>query len=138
MKLTQRSAKPTNDDNLIPLINIVFLMLIFFMVAGHIQAGDLFPVTPPASSSDAGLTPERLEILLAADGRMAVEGQGMEEAQLTQWLAERLSETAVPLQQSVIAIKADSAVTARQLDDTLDILRNAGAQKVTLLTRQGG
>ncbi len=34
--LTPR-RRPASDDNLIPLINIVFLLLIFFMVAGQMQ-----------------------------------------------------------------------------------------------------
>ena len=37
MKFTKKNIKQTNDDNLLPLVNIIFLLLIFFMIAGVIQ-----------------------------------------------------------------------------------------------------
>ena len=46
-----RSKKPNSnsDDNLIPLINIVFLLLIFFMVAGQMQKPLATDITLPVS-----------------------------------------------------------------------------------------
>ena len=43
MKITSPIQKRVfgNDDNLVPLINIIFLLLIFFMVAGNITASDV-------------------------------------------------------------------------------------------------
>ena len=37
MKLPLNSNKKINDNNLLPLVNIIFLLLIFFMIAGVIQ-----------------------------------------------------------------------------------------------------
>lgn len=44
----KRGSAPaaSNDDHLIPLINVVFLMLIFFMLAGQIRASDGLPFFP--------------------------------------------------------------------------------------------
>ena len=36
MKLKTRDTIKNNDDNLLPLVNIIFLLLIFFMLAGVI------------------------------------------------------------------------------------------------------
>ena len=36
MKLKNKTNKTYNDDNLLPLVNIIFLLLIFFMLAGVI------------------------------------------------------------------------------------------------------
>ena len=36
MKLKNKINKIYNDDNLLPLVNIIFLLLIFFMLAGVI------------------------------------------------------------------------------------------------------
>jgi biopolymer transport protein ExbD len=50
MKLCNEAVHKKNDsdDNLIPLINVVFLMLIFFMVAGQIQKSDAIKLQPPS------------------------------------------------------------------------------------------
>jgi biopolymer transport protein ExbD len=37
MRLQQQKKFITKDDNLLPLVNIIFLLLIFFMIAGVIQ-----------------------------------------------------------------------------------------------------
>lgn len=71
MKVGQsiQHKKPNQDDNLIPLINIVFLMLIFFMVAGHISESDPIKVQAPSSISDKQDKLEPMVIVVAADGR---------------------------------------------------------------------
>ena len=37
MKLTTRKKSEYDDDGLLPLVNIIFLLLIFFMIAGVIE-----------------------------------------------------------------------------------------------------
>tara|TARA_B100000900_G_C20515634_1_gene689926 strand:+ start:536 stop:934 length:399 start_codon:yes stop_codon:yes gene_type:complete len=37
MKLKNRKRKDYDDDSLLPLVNIIFLLLIFFMIAGVIE-----------------------------------------------------------------------------------------------------
>ena len=37
MKFAEKNIKTKNDDNLLPLVNIIFLLLIFFMIAGVVQ-----------------------------------------------------------------------------------------------------
>ena len=45
MKLKILKPVATNDDNLLPLVNIIFLLLIFFMLAGVIaKQKDLYDV----------------------------------------------------------------------------------------------
>ena len=64
MKLVAENThrKDNGDDALIPLINIVFLMLIFFMVAGQISKSDAAFVSPPESISEAYVDDEALQI----------------------------------------------------------------------------
>lgn len=69
--------KPTpqrHDEMLIPLINIIFLMLIFYMLAGTIVASDKITVQPPVSSSETATETQRITLLVAADGHLAMEG----------------------------------------------------------------
>ena len=45
MKFKNLKPVATNDDNLLPLVNIIFLLLIFFMLAGVIaKQKDLYDV----------------------------------------------------------------------------------------------
>ena len=66
-----RSPRPPRNDEerILPLINIVFLLLIFFMVAGRLAASDPFPIVPPHSSSEGMVDTRDLAVFVAADGR---------------------------------------------------------------------
>ena len=48
--------KQVNQIGLIPLINVIFLLLIFFLVAGTVESIDTFEVDLPASNSGAPKT----------------------------------------------------------------------------------
>ena len=69
MNFTGQEAprKDNSDDQLIPLINIVFLMLIFFMVAGQISEQDAQYIAPPESISETPIDPDAPRVLIDAD-----------------------------------------------------------------------
>lgn len=60
------------DDRIMPLINIVFLLLIFFLVAGAIREVEPVQVDPPRSIVEAESVTDALTIYVARDGRIAL------------------------------------------------------------------
>lgn len=118
-------------ENVIPLINIVFLLLIFFMLAGALTRPDVFDVEAPQTRSGRlAELPEDGVILLAADGRLAFAERQLNldalQPEVADWLA------ADP--HARLTLKADAAVSADRLLTVMDVLRDAGADRVTLLT----
>lgn len=134
---------------LIPLINIIFLMLIFYMLAGTIVPSDRVNVEPPVSSSEAAMKIEGITIVVGADGRLAIDGDLVALEELAATLAQRLEQAntaeAAPSPQEAttptftetappIKLKIDARASAHQLNQTLSALRRAGANRVTLVT----
>ncbi|MCA8928410.1 MAG: biopolymer transporter ExbD [Alphaproteobacteria bacterium] len=115
------------DDRILPLINVVFLLLIFFMLAGRLAASDPFPVAPPASSSEAADDGGETVIHLAADGALALNGRPVALEDL-----QALVPSAAPLR-----LKADAGVEALRVVGVLAQLRAAGVRQVSLVTRAG-
>ena len=127
---TPASFVSSDDSNLIPLINVVFLMLVFFMVAGQIRASDVKPVSPPLSRSEQTLqsTPE---LVINHEGQLEVDGKLFAVDQLSTWVAElRRDEASV-----LIRIRADASTSAQRLQEVLLPLRLSGVEKVELVTR---
>lgn len=126
------SRPPRADDNeerILPLINIVFLLLIFFMVAGRLTAGDPFEVAP-ARSAQAGATGEEgAEILLGRDGQLALDGEVMVGPALLSALAGRLETTP----DMPVRLRADASAPATALVALTRQLRQAGANEITLV-----
>jgi biopolymer transport protein ExbD len=121
-------------ENLVPLINIVFLLLIFFMLAGTFTQPELFRVEPPRSLSETQPADEALAVLLSADGRLALEGDAVADAQLVVVLAQRLKDPQAP----PVQLKADGQVRSQRLLEVMDLLREAGVEKIRLVTVRGG
>lgn len=117
------------DDNILPLINVVFLLLIFFVLAGAITQSAPFDITLPAShKSDDRTTPADKVLSIAADGRLAFNGETIQPSSLDDALADWPEE--LPLQ-----VRADSDLKARRLSVILLQLRGAGIAEVRLLTK---
>ena len=125
-------ARSGNDDNVIPLINIVFLMLIFFMLAGQITSTDLLNVMPPTSEIQAPTTPLEFEILMDTEGSIAFNNQAI----TYDGLRSELEVLNTPDVQISLALKIDADVTAETLKPLLKLLSDSGMQQITLYTRQ--
>ncbi|PHS69331.1 MAG: biopolymer transporter ExbD [Methylophaga sp.] len=130
MQFPQRQRPQNNEDSILPLINIVFLLLIFFMVAGHLSVADPFRIDPPVSDSDGKTQIGDTVILLAADGRLVFDGGSIEKNELEQIVVEQMkSKSEIQVQ-----LKADAQVEAIDVVEIMEILRTAGVKKLQLLT----
>ena len=118
------------DDRLIPLINIVFLLLIFFMIAGQITYQQNQTIQPPLSHSEEKAELPEWLIEVDAAGSYRINGDDVSEQELKHQLADLADATGVRF-----TVKADRTLKAETLDRTLNILRSFGIAKLTLLSR---
>lgn len=138
MKLVRRDPRPRREDHLIPLINVIFLMLIFFMISGQIRSQEPIRVNPPVSEQQASREASEYVIILDADGRMAVGNRLVSREALHERLVAWQAATAADGSIAGITLKADVAVTAGRLRETLALLETAGIEQVELITRATG
>lgn len=120
----------SDDERILPLINVVFLLLIFFMLAGRLAASDPFRVEPPRSAAEGAAEAQEAVVLLGAEGRLALDGRVLERPALQQALAGRLK--AEP--DLLIRLKADGRAEATEVVAVMELLRDAGAERLKLLT----
>ncbi len=123
-----------SEENVLPLINIVFLLLIFFMIAGTLSAAAPFEVDPPAADSPAETAPPGDGVAIASDGRIAFAGRPVDASQVAQRARDWRSsnEAGVPL-----AVQADAGAPTERLLRVIDALRAAGIERIRLLAVGG-
>lgn len=124
-----RSHQPSDDERVLPLINVVFLLLIFFMVAGRLAASDPFNIDPPKSGSD-GQPSRELLVLVGTQSRLAVDGETVDRAGLESAVSEHLAGDG----EGLVRVKADGRVAATRVVAVMEQLRAAGAERLDLLT----
>ena len=153
MKLQQKPPRPTaSENNLIPMINVVFLLLIFFMVAGMVRIADPLPLNAPESTTNNPVIADSV-LYVTGDGTLKLDDTSITMTSLGATLEELKaiaanSETAaentnqvpgsndvqLPNDAPLLAIKADARVTVSFLRDILDTAKDAGLSRVELIT----
>ncbi len=121
--------------NLIPLVNVIFLLLIFFMLAGTIRSPQPFDlVTPESQAGDTQDIEPRfppLDIAVGRRGQVAVNGKEISRHALSEALGEHFS-THPSL---AVTFKVDARADTGDMIDVMKELRAAGATLVLLETR---
>ena len=116
------------EDALLPLINLVFLLLIFFIVAGQLTNEPL-PELPGAARQQQERAPEA-DLMVAADGQWKVQGKVLGEEQLLAALPQ-------PDDNNPLRIAADQSLTMSDLEALLSVLEQGDYTEVLLLTEPG-
>ncbi|MGY9045713.1 MAG: ExbD/TolR family protein, partial [Rhodobacterales bacterium] len=124
-------------ENILPMINVVFLLLIFFLISARLTAPEPFPVTPPKSAAQ-GEPEGDIVLFLSADGQLGfreVEGDepvmaALAEARqnLCAALDCEITDNRPPLQ-----LRADAAVPGADLARLMPALGRLGFGRVDLV-----
>ena len=122
--------------NLTPLIDVVFLLLIFFMVTTTFTRETLLQVNLPEAEAETQSTQiERLEIVVSRDGSFALNGQTLVNGQLETLLRGLELESKGNLNLPVIIV-ADSEATHQSVVTAMDAIGQAGFTRLSIATQR--
>lgn len=129
MGLQGRGGK-NDDERVLPLINMVFLLLIFFMLAGKLTAEQM-KIEPPLSTSQDPSSPQAVTLSMDAQGRLFLNGEMVPQDNLQLALARHpdMGSTDSPL-----VLRASAAAAATRVVAVMSRLRDAGIDQLQLLT----
>ena len=136
--------RPRGDHGLVPLINVVFLLLAFFMIAGQIQRADLVRVDPPVSASESVPVKRRTEVVVDKGGTVHLDGETVSLESLADAIRPRIEGRAMSgvaagdptadSRGSPILVKADADLEVAKLEAVLAELMRAGVVQAALAT----
>ncbi|ESQ11368.1 MAG: biopolymer transporter ExbD [Thiohalocapsa sp. PB-PSB1] len=113
---------------LAPLVDVVFLLLVFFMLVARLDMPQTIAVQPPSASS-GGTLRDSVLIRLGPDGRVDLNGSALEVPELRERIAPFLHQDA----KTRFLVQTAYDAPLQSLVSVLDSLRTAGAQDLTLL-----
>jgi biopolymer transport protein ExbD/biopolymer transport protein TolR len=127
----RRAAKPDVAINIAPLVDVVFLLVIFFAVSTtFLETGGL-KLELPTSSSTAEREIEDITVLLAEDGTVALGDEVMSVETLATRLRETLSET----DRKIVVLRADTSTAHGEVVKIMDLIRSSGATALNVAAR---
>jgi biopolymer transport protein ExbD len=117
--------------NIAPLVDVVFLLVIFFAVSTtFLETAGLRLELPPSTSRSERETQD-VEVQLAADGQLWFEGQEVD----AETLRRRLEELLAARERKVVILRADTHTEHGTVVGIMDVIRASGATGLTVAAR---
>jgi len=127
--LSKKRRKP-QIDRMIPLINVVFLLLAFFILAGTFRMFDLSGVQLPSSSLMGSSKTDGTRIGMLGDGRIRWQGELYSVSEFDQVLR--------GIAGSQVFLYADGTLKMNEIRPIWRKLKEAGKEDIHLIVLKGG
>jgi biopolymer transport protein ExbD len=108
--------------------DIIFLLLIFFLLSSSFILPTEIPVNPPKSDSPDTAEDQSIVVTLTKSGDSFVDDEKVPFAELGAALAARLENAPV----KAVAVRGDESISLGLLVEVMDLARNAGAEKLAI------
>lgn len=129
MKLPALLRRRSADDAMLPLINVVFLLMVFFMLVGALSPREAFDLVPPRSATLNPADGGSHSLIVAADGRLGLGREAFPREQL----AARAITWRTRHPGTVLQVKAEASADTQAVLEILETLQAAGITRVELL-----
>lgn len=117
-----------SEINVVPLVDVILVVLIIFMVTAPMIMKPSINVNLPKAASGEATTPSKLNITIGNDGKLNLDGQMVEDAQVQAKAQEEATKN--PEIQAIIS--ADKDVPHGRVVSVLDIVKGAGVKKFAI------
>ncbi|MBI3089920.1 MAG: biopolymer transporter ExbD [Candidatus Tectomicrobia bacterium] len=127
-----RARQPTSPSvNVISLIDVVLMLLIFFMLSTTFVAQPGITVNLPKAESQASTGSQDIIVAVTAGGDLYVNEQRV----TLETLAEHLRRLLAEKPASVVIVKADETIRHGLVVTIMDVAKQRGAQRLAIATR---
>lgn len=126
MRLTRPPARQA-PETIIALIDVVFFLLVFFMLIGRMDATAPFEVTPPTARTGSDMPAGGVTLSVSEAGDMAVDGRSVQDPKAA--LLSAIAEDP----ETLVRINAHHAAELRHILPLIAALEAAGARDVALV-----
>ena len=136
MDFSPARRRPPLVLELTPLIDVVFLLLIFFMVSTTFvnEPAGLQVELPRSENRDVIPEGTDVSVHLSADGRVFVE----EEPVAGDQLRERLAAVALDDPNTMVVLRADESLAHGRVVQVMDLARDLGLRNFAIATESAG
>lgn len=127
---SRKALTAQTEIQMTPLIDMVFILLIFFVVTTSFVSETGLDIQRPQSTSSKTLPSENIPVAIGADGRITADGRRVGLLSIRPFLQKKLR---MHPGLSVVLV-ADKAVSVDRVVRVMDEVRTAGITEVALAT----
>jgi len=130
MKFTDSKKSKGVDINLTPLIDVVFLLLIFFMVSTTFIYSDALKIELPKAKGENTEIKENINIVITAEGEININGDTISKAGLKNKLISLKKQNP----KATVVLQADKNSTHGDVVFVMDNCKQVGFDKLAIAT----
>ena len=116
--------------NMTPMIDIVFLLLIFFLLTTNFITEEGIKVKLPQARSTTAQTQEDITVFISKEGKIFIRNDELNESRLF----DRLSALIGNDPHKLVIVKADREIILNKAVKVMDIAKSAGAERLCIAT----
>lgn len=117
-------------ENLLPLVNVVFLLLIFFMVTSTFTSPEPFEIQPILSETNDNADMKTLTILMDSSGKLAVENEVMSKEAVVLLVQKYIQNDSL----KKVQLKSDANAEALEVIELLESLASTDLKALHILS----
>lgn len=122
MRLTKKHRSSHSTLNMTPMIDVVFLLLIFFMTVSQISAVQKERLELPNLAGAQDQSPKRLTINISRKGRIVINGKTHSAAELVDLISSLIDKAGGKTDAVQIALRVDRRGNSKTVNQVTDIL----------------
>lgn len=128
---SKRFGRQTTILDLTPMVDVVFLLVIFFMVSTTFITQETgLPVDLPQAQTSQAQSSDLPTVTITAEQTLFLSGVELSQTDLVVALRERLADST----SGVVVLRADRSVPHGLAVQVMDLIKQAGAQRVAIAT----
>lgn len=127
----ERKTVRRRPVSMVAMINIIFLLIVFFIIAGNVEKFEIIPVEVPIAKSGKLLDEGPVVIVLGRYDEILLGDELISTGQIGPMLQQALKDNP----NKIITIKADARMRASDMIRVLDMIRAAGGSNISLETQ---
>ncbi len=130
----KRNTRKLRAISMVSLIDILFTIILFFLIAGHLEKFSLIDIELPHADSGQRLEEGPIVVSLGKYGETIINDELIEGNSA---INEQLKKEFAVNPERIVTIKADAHLEANKLVDFLELIRAAGGKNLSLVTNSG-
>ena len=136
MRRRTGSAELITKVNVTPIIDVALVLVIILLVTAPMMSVSDLPVQLPEARTREAEDERNVSVTIGTDGQLAVDDRQVSAPALGAAVAERLAQ---PGNDGVlVVVRADTATPYSEVRRTLDVIKQSGAKRIAIATRQKG
>ena len=134
MRIRDRRAEDTPELNLVPLIDVILVLIIFFVITTTFDARSTLQVQLPTASQQQNSEPPRaLSVLVNADGHYFINDQEVLRGDVES-LKRTIAQVAGDDREQTVLLRADARTQYQAVVTVQDALGQLGFRRIAIAT----